>query len=152
MGIVQIKTDIPVKRLVWSFLFFTLIGNAQMTETDKTTLEKTVATFYQAMIDKNESALDILTLPELSYGHSSGTIENKTQFMKAVLKGPFEFLQVATEDQTIALSDGVGIVRHILQADGSNAGEATDVRIGVMMLFKKDKNNWKLLARQAYKL
>ncbi|NHF58747.1 nuclear transport factor 2 family protein [Flavobacteriaceae bacterium TP-CH-4] len=150
MGIFH-KSVIP-KIVPYLFLISNVLVSAQKVEPGENTLEETVGTFYQAMIDKNETVLKTLTLPELSYGHSSGTIENHTQFLEAVIKGPFEFLHIDTEEPKYSVLDDVGVVRHILQADGADAGEATNVRIGVMMIFKKTGEGWKLLARQAYKL
>ena len=41
----------------------------------------TCATFNKAIIDGDKGQLEILTLPALSYGHSSGLVENQNQFI-----------------------------------------------------------------------
>lgn len=107
---------------------------------------------YAAMVDKDKAVLENLTAENLTYGHSSGTLENKNQYVEAVMTGPFNFISITPVDQTIEISDSTAIVRHIFAAKGVNDGVDTDVRIGVLMAWQKQKGNWLLLARQAYKL
>lgn len=123
-------------------------------QTSQTTAEvgAKVAALYEAMIDKDEMALKNLTADKLTYGHSSGTLENKTQFIDAVINGPFDYLSISPEEQKIILSGDVALVRHIFVTHALNDGKPTDIRIGNLMTFQKQNGEWKLLARQAYKL
>jgi hypothetical protein len=43
-------------------------------------------------------------------------------------------------------------VRHILSAHTKDGGIDRDIKIGIMLVWQKQKNNWILIARQAYKL
>ncbi|MEW2921152.1 nuclear transport factor 2 family protein [Muricauda sp. ANG21] len=107
----------------------------------------------QALIDRDSKTLSSITAPNLSYGHSSGNIQDKQEFIDDVMNGPFRFVSITNEDQSVAISGNTGIVRHILSADATNAGNPAKVRIGIIMVFQKKENNEVvLLARQAYKL
>ena len=107
----------------------------------------------QALIDRDSEALSSITAPNLTYGHSSGNIQDKEEFIDDVMNGPFRFVSITNEDQSVTISGNVGIVRHILSADATNAGNPAKVRIGIIMVFQKNENNEVvLLARQAYKL
>lgn len=109
--------------------------------------------FDQAMIEGNSEVLDSITSKDLSYGHSSGIIQNKEQFLEDALNGPFRFLSINNEEQKITLSGDVAVVRHILTGEGTNAGNPTTVKIGIVMVFQKNnENEIVLLARQAYPL
>ena len=129
-----------------------LISIAQNSETDHKKVESVVSDLYRAMVERDKGTLENLTAEDLSYGHSSGTIENKSEYIGAVLSGPFEFISIYPADQTITISGDMAIVRHIFKAKGINDGNAVDVNIGVLMAFQKQHGKWKLLARQAYKL
>ena len=129
-----------------------LISIAQNSETDHKKVESVVSDLYRAMVERDKGTLENLTAEDLSYGHSSGTIENKSEYIGAVLSGPFEFISIDPTDQTITISGDMAIVRHIFNAKGMNNGNAVDVHIGVLMAFQKQHGKWKLLARQAYKL
>ena len=107
----------------------------------------------QALIDRDSKTLSSITASDLSYGHSSGNIQDKQEFIDDVMNGPFRFVSITNEDQSVAISGNTGIVRHILSADATNAGNPAKVRIGIIMVFQKKKSNEVvLLARQAYKL
>ncbi len=131
--------------------FSTIIVFAQ-SNNDQQKLDTAVKELYRAMVDKDGKTLENLTAEDLTYGHSSGKIEDKTQYIDAVLNGTFEFGSIVPEEQNIYISGKTAIVRHIFVAEGTNDGEPANVRIGVMMTYQKQGGKWKLLARQAYKL
>ncbi len=111
-----------------------------------------VEKLYVAMVDKDKSILQDLTMEKLSYGHSSGKIENKSEYVDGVLNGAFQFSSIMPVDQTITIAKDVAIVRHIFKGEGTNNGTPAKVNIGCLLIFQKDNGNWKLLARQAFKL
>ena len=115
-------------------------------------LEQVVSDLYTAMINKDQKTLEALTLPGLTYGHSSGIIENKSEYVEAVVAGPFDYLSIDPADQTLLFYGDTAIVRHIFNAKGKRNGEAVVLHLGVMMAFQHVNGLWKLLARQAYKL
>ena len=105
-----------------------------------------------AIVNPDEELLKDIALPQLTYGHSTGVIENQQQFMDELLNGDFDYTSVHTSDQTIQVSGDTAIVRHILSIEGSNAGQPTSLRLGVILGFQKQGRNWGLLFRQGYKL
>ncbi len=106
-----------------------------------------------AMLSGEKSSLEKVGLPSLSYGHSSGRVENNAEFVNAIVTGKSKFETLNLSDQTVQIDGDVAIVRHILQAKTNDSGKPGDVKIGVMLVMKKDNAGaWKLLARQAYKL
>lgn len=133
------------------FVFCTVMAYAQ-SNTDQKQIDTGVDQLYRAMVDKDGKSLENLTAKNLTYGHSSGKIEDKTQYIAAVLNGSFDFNSIVPEEQNIHISGKTAIVRHIFVAEGTNDGEPADVRIGIMMTYQKQGGKWKLLARQAYKL
>lgn len=141
------------KRTILSILlaFCTVIAFAQ-SNNDHQQLDTAVKELYKAMVDKDGKTLENLTAKDLTYGHSNGKIEDKMQYIDAMLNGPFIFSSIVPDEQNIHISGKTSIVRHIFVAEGTNDGEPADVRIGVMMTYQKQSGKWKLLARQAYKL
>lgn len=105
-----------------------------------------------ALIDPTEANLKELSSPDLSYGHSNGKLENQSQFIEALVSGTSDFAKVEFQDQTIQVEKDVAIVRHNLAADVLDGGKANAIKIGVILVWQKEKSQWKLLARQAYKL
>lgn len=107
----------------------------------------------KAMIEVDRARLQALTSDKLSYGHSAGRIENQTQFIDYIVSRASAFRSITLGDQTISLVDNEAIVRHLLIGETVNpAGQVTPVRVGVMQVWTKQGSDWKLFARQAYRV
>lgn len=107
----------------------------------------------QAMIDGNNMTLDQLTSEKLSYGHSSGLVEDKNTYITSIIDGTFGFASIDLTDQTIEVVDNVAIVRHKFSAATDDKGrQPGSVRLSVLQIWQKQKGKWCLLARQATKL
>ncbi|MEM6844316.1 MAG: nuclear transport factor 2 family protein [Bacteroidota bacterium] len=111
-----------------------------------------VETLRTAMVDANEAILKEITLDELTYGHSSGLLENKSEFVEALVSGKSDFKNMDLSNQTITVVDETALVRHELKANVVDSGNPASIHLGVLLVWQKQKNDWKLLARQAYKL
>jgi ketosteroid isomerase-like protein len=106
----------------------------------------------RAMVDRDKAVLENLVMDEMTYGHSNGKIENKTEFIEEVANGAFDFISINPSEQTIYLSGDTAVVRHIFNAKAVYDGTQADIRIGNILVLKRNKGRWKVLARQAYKL
>jgi hypothetical protein len=53
-----------------------------------------VAALNNALVAADSNALARLTAAELSYGHSSGTVEDRQTFIHNAVSGPFKFLSI----------------------------------------------------------
>lgn len=107
----------------------------------------------KAMVARDKAKLEALTAPQLSYGHSAGRIENRQQYVDNVVNGASKFRFINTSEQTIEFANSDAIVRHLFVAETEDrAGAVTPVRIGVLQVWQKQGADWKLLARQAYRL
>jgi hypothetical protein len=107
----------------------------------------------KAMLDGEKSSLDKIAAPELTYGHSSGTIEDKAAFIDALVSGRNDFVTIDLSEQSIKLvGNNLALVRHKLKAETNNGGTPGTANIGILLVFQKQQGQWKLLARQAFKL
>ncbi len=131
-------------------LLTTVVAHGQ--SNDEKEVIATVERFKKALVDADKTTLEELMATELSYGHSSGKEENKTQFIGRIASGSVDFITIDISDQTVKLAGKSAIVRHVFTSKLIDEGKALDIKIGVMMVWHKQKGKWKLLARQAYKL
>ncbi|MGI4021839.1 MAG: nuclear transport factor 2 family protein [Janthinobacterium lividum] len=113
---------------------------------------KAVEILTKAMIDGNKTALENIASDALSYGHSSGKIQDKAAFVDALTSGQSDFVTINLTEQTILIKDQTAIVRHKFSAQTNDGGKSGNVSIGIMLVWLKEKGEWKLLGRQAYKL
>ena len=113
---------------------------------------KAVETLRKAMLDGNRTALENIAAADLSYGHSSGRIQNKQEFVNTLVTGESDFVTLNFSDQTIKVSGETALVRHRLWGDTNDGGKPGKVNLGILLVFQKQHGQWKLLGRQAYKI
>lgn len=110
-----------------------------------------VEALRNAMLTADKQALETYTHDSLSYGHSSGRIENKKEFIESLCSGKSDFVTLELSGQTISVAGKVAVVRHTLNAETSDSGKPATIKLKVLLVFTKEKTGWKLLARQAVK-
>jgi ketosteroid isomerase-like protein len=133
------------------FICLCLLITTTSYATDETAVAKAVSDLTKALIDADAKALDKLTAEKLSYGHSSGIIEDKTTFMEKIVSGRSDFVKINLDNQNISISNDVALVRHDLKADIFDGGKPASIHLGVLLVWQKQSGEWKLLARQAIK-
>ncbi|MEK6426218.1 MAG: nuclear transport factor 2 family protein [Burkholderia gladioli] len=105
-----------------------------------------------ALVSGDAAALTKLTEPQLSYGHSSAKVEDRTEFMKDLV-GTHAFKSVTLSDQTVKVVGDNAIVRHVFDSENNQPdGSVTRSHIGVLQVWKHHRDGWRLLARQAVPL
>jgi hypothetical protein len=113
-------------------------------------LSQTVYKFYEVLIDPEHKLLADLVSDSLSYGHSSGTVENKKHFVESLLNGNSNFLSVNITNQQIRLIKNVAVVRHNLSALIEDKDKPqTNINLHILMVWVKIGANWVLVARQS---
>lgn len=108
-----------------------------------------VETLRKAMVDGDKEALENIAAAALSYGHSSGQLDTKKDFVEKLTNGTSDFVTIELSEQTVALSGDTAIVRHTLTADTNDGGKPGKVKLKVLLVWQKLGGKWKLLARQA---
>ena len=142
------------KQLFSLILLFLTLGLSISFAQDKDTqsLEEAVEELRQLLIKPDQQGLENITAEELSYGHSAGRVEDQKEFIDFLLSGKSQFVSIDLEDQTVDIIGKTAIVRHTLLAETNNEGVKGIIKLGVLMVWQKDGKNWKLLARQAFKM
>jgi|SRR5690606_2328476 len=134
-------------------LMIPVLGTAQQQNTMVKQIEKTVESLMQAMIHADGDALHRLTAEKLSYGHSSGKVESKAQFIESLLSGESDFEDIKLADQTVEVVGNTAIVRHVLSAQTNDRGKGSGtVKLNILLVWVKEKGQWLLLARQAVRV
>jgi ketosteroid isomerase-like protein len=106
----------------------------------------------KAMLDGDRKSLESLTAKELTYGHSSGKMEDKDAFVEALVSRKSHFTRIELSEPVITIVNNTALVRHRLEGDLLEEGKTRATSLGVLLVWTKQKDGWKLLARQAFKL
>ena len=124
--------------------------NAQ--SSDESAVASAVETLRKAILDGDKTALEKISAEKLTYGHSSGQIENKEEFVAALATGKADFTRIDISDQKILITGNTAIVRHVLKGEVVLSGNTTPLNLSVMLVWQKQDKDWRLLARQAIKI
>lgn len=112
---------------------------------------KAVEALSQAMLAADRAKLEALTADALSYGHSSGRVETKKEFIDIVASKKTIYKKLEVSEPSISVAGSNAIARHILGVEFESDGKPGTTKIGVMQVWVK-QGDWKLLARQAFRL
>ena len=140
-----------MKKLSILSLLFIVVNTAFTQSKDVAAVQAAVEQLKKAMIDADKATLEKLTSEDLSYGHSGGKIENKTEFVEALVSGKSDFATIDLTDQTVKVTGNTAIVRHALSGNTVDGGKPNTVHLYVMLVWVKQGKQWRLLARQAVK-
>jgi ketosteroid isomerase-like protein len=105
----------------------------------------------QAMLHKDIAELQALTAENLTYGHSSGKIQDKKAFIADIETGKSAFKTLEMQNQTITVSGDVALVRHHFSAQALKGTEVIPTEIENFQIWQKQQGKWLLVGRQAFK-
>ncbi|MGE8149877.1 nuclear transport factor 2 family protein [Pseudomonas vancouverensis] len=105
----------------------------------------------QAMLHKDIAELNALTADNLTYGHSSGKIQDKKAFIADIETGKSAFKTLEMQNQTITVSGDVALVRHHFSGQALKGTDVVPTEIENFQIWQKQNGHWLLVGRQAYK-
>jgi len=146
-----------MKKLIGMILLVTagLFTQAQTMVTptkDETEVAAAVEKLRLAMISGNKADLESVLSKDLSYGHSGGKLENMESFVTAISTKKSDFKAIELSKQTISVIGKVAVVRHDLIADTNDKNVPAHIHLGIVLVFQKEKSDWKIIARRAFHL
>jgi ketosteroid isomerase-like protein len=129
------------------------LGSPSPAETgDEAAVKQNVEALREALLKADKAELERLSADQLSYGHSDGRVQNKAEFINGVMTRKATVKSITFPDLKIAVAGDAAIARHIYESESETDGKPNNVRIGALQVWQKQGGNWKLLARQGYKL
>ena len=119
---------------------------------DEAAVKQNVEALREALLKADKPELERLTAEQLSYGHSDGRVQNKAEFINGVVTRKATVKSLTFPDLKIEMAGDAAIARHLYESESELDGKTSNIRIGTLAVWQKQGGNWKLLARQAYKL
>jgi ketosteroid isomerase-like protein len=126
-----------------------LPGHAE--SADEAAVRKAIDTLGKAMVAADKTALEAVVSDRLSFGHSSGRVETKAEFVGNILDKKPIFKSITLGDPTISVVGDNAIARYTAAVEMDAGGKEISLKLGVMTVWVKDDGTWKLLAHQAFK-
>lgn len=146
----KLKKIISMRKIIvlMGVVFFSIHSYGQVNEK----LIKAAESLRALMVDPVKQQLENLLADSLSYGHSSGHIDRKKEFIEKLTSGKSDFVSIDITDQTVQVYKHTGIIRHNLSAVTNDAGKPGIVKLQVLTVWIKKGYKWLLASRQAVKI
>jgi hypothetical protein len=136
--------------LTLSFLGASFLGIAQATDEEK--LIATLKEFHLALVKKNTVSINQQTDKALSYGHSNGWVQTKTDVIKDLETGYMGYQSIKEDSITVLINGPMANVRFWADVTATLKGTVSNFHLKVLEVWVKKSNRWVLFARQAVKV
>jgi len=103
-----------------------------------------------ALLTKDSATLNDLLAPDVTYGHTNGMIQTKSQLIRSVMSGEQKYKSINPTNMVIRIYGNTAVVT--LQPDVSMIfqGKPLDMKMFVTVVWVK-KDKWQIVARQSVK-
>jgi hypothetical protein len=130
-----------------------LDGGAVMAQaSEEPVVNAAVEALTKAMLQADKAELERLVADQLSYGHSSGLVETKSQFVDVIANKTTIYKTITLSEPSTAIAGVNAIVRHIFSNTTETSGKTASISVGILQVWQKQDGAWRLLARQAFRL
>jgi len=137
--------------IAFVFLFFVAAAYAQSDEKELT--KKTYLLSRTVFGTKDTVTLGKLLAKTVSYGHSHGNTETRSEMIKGVARNQTRYTDTLVSNLKLFIEDKTAIVRFLFKAkENKKDGSTTDLNLSIMLVWIKDKKEWKLMGRQAVRV
>jgi len=109
-----------------------------------------VEAYRTGMLTANKAQLEALCMDQLTYGHSSGRVQTKAEFLGDVGKSTWK--SISFNDASNRVVGDTAYSRFIFVGENENGGKTNALKFGVLMVWHKQGKAWKMLVRQGYKI
>jgi len=142
-----------MKKIILFLLAFAAIKSFGQTDEQKV-LDRVKQLNAAIFINRDSLALEALMADKVTYGHSSAKIENRSEMIAGAVHSPSTFKNFMMDSATVFFEGkNIAVVRHVLRATSVDMqGKESPLHLNVLQVWVMQKNQWKLMARQAVKL
>ncbi|MGA3397729.1 MAG: nuclear transport factor 2 family protein [Acetobacteraceae bacterium] len=115
-------------------------------------IAQAVEAYREGLLTANKAQLEALCMDQLTYGHSSGLLQTKAEFIADATSGKTTWTSIRFEGATNRVVGDTAISRCIFVGENASAGKTNALRFAMVMVWHKQDGEWKLLVRQGYKV
>lgn len=138
-----------MKKLIVIVLLLTAVVAGAQTEEAK--LATTINEFHQALVNGNTVSINQQTDKALSYGHSNGWVETKTELINNLKSGYMKYSSYKADSLQVVINGNVANARFVADITAALNGKEGNFHLKVLEVWVKKGKRWLLFARQAVK-
>jgi hypothetical protein len=114
-------------------------------------LIETIKLFHQALVNANTTSINQQTDKALSYGHSNGWVESKSELLQNLESGKMDYQRYSEDSLVISTNGNLANARFNAAILATLNGTSNCLQLRVLEVWVKKGNRWLLFARQAVK-
>lgn len=140
------------KPAVVLFVLFLLIAKGSFAQIDSIGLKNAMQQLDKALLQKDEKVLQTVLHKDVSYGHSNGWIQSKSDILDDFTSGKLTYNKIENNSSAIlVITKKYATVKTSTNAEGVVSGTAFNLKLHIMQFWVKTKKGWQLIARQSAK-
>ena len=140
-----------MKKLLFGSLVLFLF-NSSFAQIDSVGLKNAMQQLDKALLQKDETVLKSVLHKDLSYGHSNGWIQSKSDILNDFTSGKLTYSKIENNSSAIiVINKDYATVKTNTNAEGVVNGTAFNLKLHIMQFWVKTKRGWQLIARQSAK-
>ncbi len=128
-------------------VLFISIGASAQVQQEK--LISTIRDFHIALVNRNTVSINQQTDKALSYGHSNGWIENKSEVIEHLQTGYIKYNSIKEDSMSISMDENLANARFTADINVDLNGKNMMLHLRVLEVWVKKGKRWLLFARQA---
>jgi ketosteroid isomerase-like protein len=103
----------------------------------------------QALLKRDGAALERIYHEDISYGHSSGLVEDKKTAVNHIVTSKADYAAVDLIDTKIKVQQNIALVNGRVNYKQVTDGKASDVKMHVLHVWVKTPQGWQMIGRQS---
>ena len=134
-------------KLLILFLCFSFSATAQTDPTQEVMMR--MMKLKNALTERDSIALADVLADEVTYGHSTGITQTKTQLIRDIVSGAQDYKKFGPSDMVITIHNNTAIVTMKARIFMLMQGNPLELSMNILLVWVKKNNVWKLVARQS---
>jgi len=141
-----------MKKLLFGSLVLFLF-NCSFGQIDSVGLKSAMQQLDKALLQKDETVLKSVLHRDLSFGHSNGWLQSKSDILNDFTSGKLTYNKIENSSSAIiVINKKYATVKTNTNAEGVVNGTAFRLTLHIMQFWIKTKKGWQLIVRQSAKL
>src|SRR5271169_7031717 len=99
---------------------------------DEAAVKASVEALRKALLAADKAQLGELVADQVSYGHSSGKVQNKAEFVDGVVTRKAVVKSLDFPELTVAVAGDAAIARHLYVSQSETDGKPNSIRLGTL--------------------
>lgn len=107
---------------------------------------------FQAMVDADVASLEGFLADELTYAHTTGWTESKTEFLATVGSGRLDYISLTPRDVRVQMYGDIAVMTGLARMRGVLGDKPVELTIRFLDVSRRTGDSWQLVAWQSVRI